>query len=102
MEINLPYYLADGIYSDWARLMKTVCNPNAKKTKGFTKMQEATRKDVERGFGVLQARLVIVRHLARTWSLKTMHEVMTCCVLMHTMIVEDERYDGRNDHIWDF
>jgi hypothetical protein len=21
---------------------------------------------------------------------------------MHTMIVEDERLDGRNEHIWDF
>ncbi|KAK1646445.1 hypothetical protein QYE76_064250 [Lolium multiflorum] len=71
-----PYYLADGIYPDWATLVKTVRNPNSEKARRFAKMQEA--KDVERGFGVLQARWAIVRHLARTWSLKTMHEVMTC------------------------
>jgi hypothetical protein len=65
-------------------------------------MQEATRKDVERGFDVLQARWEVVRHPARTWSLKTMHEVMICCVIMHNMIVEDERPDGLNEHIWDF
>jgi hypothetical protein len=61
-------------------------------------MQEATWKDVEQGFGVLQARWAIVRHPARTWSLKTMHKVMTCCVIMHNMIVEDESHNGCNEH----
>lgn len=65
-------------------------------------MQEACKKDVERAFGVLQAWWTIVRHPVRTWSLKTMHEVMTCCVIMHSMIVETERHDGRNEHGWDF
>jgi hypothetical protein len=56
-------------------------------------MQEATRKDMERGFGVLQARWAIVCYPARTWSLKTKHEVMTCCVIMHNMTVEMDRPD---------
>ncbi|KAK1618736.1 hypothetical protein QYE76_024253 [Lolium multiflorum] len=94
-EYGKPYYLDDGIYPDWATLVKTVRNPNSEKTRRFAKMQEACRKDVERGFGVLQARWAIVRHPARTWSLKTMHEVMTCCVIMHNMIVENELSFGR-------
>ncbi|KAK1610949.1 hypothetical protein QYE76_034622 [Lolium multiflorum] len=97
-----PYYLADGIYPDWDTLVKTVRNPNSEKTRRFAKMQEACRKDVERGFVVLQARWAIVRHPARTWSLKTMHEVMTCCVIMHNMIVENERPDGRNENHREF
>ncbi|KAK1644150.1 hypothetical protein QYE76_061955 [Lolium multiflorum] len=95
-----PYYLADGIYPDWATLVKTVRTPNSEKTRRFAKIQEACRKDVERGFGVLQARWAIVRHPARTWSPKTMHEVMTCCVI--SMIVENEHPDGRNENHWEF
>jgi hypothetical protein len=65
-------------------------------------MQEATWKDVEQGFGVLQARWAIVRHPARAWSLKTMHKVMTCCVIMYNLIIEDGRPDGHNENLWDF
>ncbi|KAK1667311.1 hypothetical protein QYE76_055470 [Lolium multiflorum] len=38
-----PYYLADGIYPDWATLVKTVRNPNSEKTRRFAKMQEACK-----------------------------------------------------------
>jgi hypothetical protein len=65
-EYNKPYYLADGIYFNWTTLVKTVHNPNTKKTRRFAKMHETCRKDVDRGFGVLQARWAIVRHPART------------------------------------
>ncbi|KAK1601511.1 hypothetical protein QYE76_037804 [Lolium multiflorum] len=96
------YYLADGIYPDWATLVKSIRNPNSEKTRRFAKMKEACGKDVERGFGVLRARWAIVRHPARTWSLNTMHEVMACCVIMHNMIVEKERPNGRNENHWEF
>jgi hypothetical protein len=63
------YYLADGIYPDWSTLMKTITPPKTPKEDAFAKQQEACRKDVERAFGVLQARWAIIRHPARTWSL---------------------------------
>ncbi|KAK1601499.1 hypothetical protein QYE76_071921 [Lolium multiflorum] len=65
-EYDKPYYIANGIKADWATLMKTVRNPNSEKPRRFAKMQEACRKDVERGFGVLQAWWAIVRHPAKT------------------------------------
>jgi hypothetical protein len=27
---------------------------------------------------------------------------MTCCVIVHNMMVENERLDGRNEHQWHF
>src|SRR3954463_6271192 len=84
------YFLADDIYPQWSTLVKTISNPQGEKRAMFAQAQESARKDVERAFGVLQSRWTIVRHSARTWSSKKMWEVMTACVIMHNMIVEDE------------
>ena len=45
---------------------------------------------MERAFGLLQARFVVVRGLAKLWDPETLCEVMTTCVIMHDKIVEDE------------
>ena len=62
-----------------------------KKQCEFARVQEAARKDIERAFGVLQSRFAIVRGPARFWDKKTLKNIMTCCVILHNMILEDER-----------
>jgi hypothetical protein len=64
-------------------------------------MQEALRKDVKQAFGVLQACFSIVAQPERGWSSKKLNQIMIMCIILHNMIVEDERgslhkfeYDG--------
>uniref|UniRef100_A0A0D3C5V5 Myb-like domain-containing protein n=1 Tax=Brassica oleracea var. oleracea TaxID=109376 RepID=A0A0D3C5V5_BRAOL len=59
----------------------------------FAKHQEAVRKDVERVFGVLQARFAIVKNPALFWDKAQTGKIMRACIILHNMIVEDER-DG--------
>ena len=63
---------------------------------------KSARKDVEHAFGVLQSRWGTLRYPARTWSTKKLSEVMTACVIMHNMIVKDERPERIYDQGFQF
>ncbi|AAF97981.1 F21J9.3 [Arabidopsis thaliana] len=88
---NMSYYLADGIYPKWSTLVQTIHDPRGPKKKLFAMKQEACRKDVERAFGVLQSRFAIVAGPSRLWNKTVLHDIMTSCIIMHNMIIEDER-----------
>ncbi|XP_057742911.1 uncharacterized protein LOC130961184 [Arachis stenosperma] len=94
---TMRYYLADGIYPEWATFVKSISKPQGEKHKLFVQYQEGQRKDVERAFGVLQARFAIIRGPTQFWEKKKLANIMRACIKLHNMIVEDERdtYAGK-------
>lgn len=62
-QYDMGYYLANCIYPKWATIVQTIREPNDRKKAHFARMQEACRKDIERAFGMLQARFAIVKGL---------------------------------------
>ncbi|XP_075499128.1 uncharacterized protein LOC142537502 [Primulina tabacum] len=90
-EYTMGYYLADGIYPKWATLVQTIHNPQCPKKKYIAARQESRRKDVERVFGVLQSKWAIITGPARVWSKRVLHDIVITCIIMHNMIIEDEK-----------
>ena len=100
-DYTMGYYLADGIYPKWTTFVKTISCPRGNKQIHFARAQESARKDVERAFGVLQARFAIVRGPARFWKLEVLKNIMKACIILHNMIVEDERDNNEMDFSYD-
>ncbi|XP_013632912.1 PREDICTED: uncharacterized protein LOC106338495 [Brassica oleracea var. oleracea] len=92
-QYDLAYYLTDGIYPKWSTFIQSISLPQGGKAELFSKVQESTRKDVERAFGVLQARFAIVKNPALLWDKGKIGQIMRACIILHNVIVEDER-DG--------
>ncbi|CAL8139199.1 unnamed protein product [Prunus armeniaca] len=49
-------------------------------------------KDVEKCFGILQARWLIIRDATCMFDEEVLRSIMMTCIILHNMIVEDE-YD---------
>uniref|UniRef100_A0A0D3D6B0 DDE Tnp4 domain-containing protein n=1 Tax=Brassica oleracea var. oleracea TaxID=109376 RepID=A0A0D3D6B0_BRAOL len=58
---------------------------------------ESVRKDVERAFGVLQSRFAVVKNPVRIWKKSMIANIMRACIILHNMIVEDERRTDDKD-----
>ncbi|GJU82953.1 ALP1-like protein [Tanacetum coccineum] len=59
---EIGYYLADGIYPQWATFVKSFTVANDVKHAYFKKRQEGARKDVERAFWCLPRTWGIIQH----------------------------------------
>lgn len=106
-DYTMGCYLADEIYPPWSAFVKTITAPQGRKRKLFASHQESARKDVERAFGVLQARFSIVRGLAKYFCQSVPNDIKMAYIILHNIIIEDERdsylrayeldYDEEND-----
>ncbi|KAL5753204.1 hypothetical protein ACOSQ2_023711 [Xanthoceras sorbifolium] len=57
----------------------------------FAMKYEATRKDMERAFSILQSRWTITHGPVRFWKKNDLCKIMKTCIILHNMIIEDER-----------
>ena len=87
---DMGYYLTDGIYPEWYVVTQSFKNPVDNKQQLFAELQEAKPKQVECAFGVLQARWRNLALACILWKKETMDLIITCCIILHNMIVENE------------
>ena len=99
----LLFYLVDGIYPELARFVKTIFEPIGRAEKRFSVWQEAKRKDIERCFGVLQAKFQIIKHPVQKWDLDDIADIVLACTLLHNIMVEFRIEQGEEEaeHFYD-
>lgn len=90
-EYNMGYYLADGIYPPWATLITPIPAAVSNKQNRFNEKQQEYRKDVERTFGVLQAKYAIIKGPSRMWDPGDMKYIVQCVIILHNMGIKYER-----------
>jgi hypothetical protein len=72
-----------------AKFVTGFAKPSIVIDKNFTHWHQSMRKDIDRAFGVLQARWRIHALPARRWDRQYLDDMVCCCVVLHNMI--DER-----------
>lgn len=65
----------------------------------YAEHQEGARKDIERSFGVLRRRFSILKRPARLYDRDQLHDIVLACVILHNMIVEDEKEEDIEENL---
>jgi hypothetical protein len=73
--------------------------PISEKDKLYAQEQEGARNDIERAFGVLRRRFCILKQPARLYDRNQLHNVVLACIVLHNMIVEDEKEDDLEENL---
>jgi Plant transposon protein len=77
------------IYPPYSRFVKGIKLPVTRKEKHYTAWQEASRKDIERAFGVLKCTWQCLGRPFLLQGLEEISDVVACCLLLHNMLVTD-------------
>jgi hypothetical protein len=97
-EHHMEYYLTDDIYPSWPVFVKGVPVPQQEKHQFFSMKQTSVRKDVESAFNLLKKRFNILSISDRSYSQRTLNLIMRACIILHNMIIDDERDDSYDDN----
>ena len=93
-EFREIFLLVDGIYPAFARFVKAIKEPSTALEKLFSEWQEGGRKDVERGFGVLQLTFQFVARPIQLHCMEDIQNRVHCCIILHNMLVADRVMGG--------
>jgi len=93
-EFNQLFLLVDGIYPNYSRFVKGIKDPLSEEEKEYTKWQEATRKDIERAFGVLRSRWKFMAFLIHLMKIDNICLRVQTCLILHNMGVSDRVMKG--------
>ena len=88
---------ADGIYPKLERLVKPFSEPVGKENIRYSAWQEATRKDIECCFGVLQWKFAFLAKPVELWYIEEISNVVYACIIMHNMMVETWVQQGEEE-----
>jgi hypothetical protein len=98
-EFNRLWLTTDGIYPELARFVKTVQEPINDKAKGYSRWQEATRKDIERAFGVVQRKFQILVRKFEQWYVNDISDIVLACIMLHNMMVAHRMSIGEQEGV---
>jgi hypothetical protein len=98
-EFNRLWLTTDGIYPELARFVKTVQEPIDEKSKAYASWQEATRKDIERAFGVLQQKFHVLVRKFEQWFIDDISNVVLACIMLHNMMVAHRMSKGEEEGV---
>jgi hypothetical protein len=97
-EHHMRYYLTNGIYPSRPMFMKGMSVPQQEKHRFFSVKQSTLKKDVECTFHLVKKRFNILAIPGRSYSQHTLGLIMHACIILHNMIINDERDGGYNEN----
>jgi hypothetical protein len=87
---NKLWFLMDGIYPELSRFVKMISKPLDRWEALYSIWQEAKRKDVERGFGMLKRKFGFLHNPFQMYYVEDIAEIVYCCFILHNMAVEEQ------------
>jgi hypothetical protein len=97
------YLICDGGYHLWDSLMCPYHLSDISSERYWSRMVEAVRKDVERTFGILKVRFMILKHGFKVESAKLCDQIFIVCCILHNMLIDKGILDkkGNDTEVFD-
>ena len=96
-EINAKFYdccylLAYGIYPPWSCFVQTIYLRGNEEKKMTFQGARSNKKRYRADIWYLQRRFAIIANPWKQWSMNTITDIMFACVVLHNIILNDEKY----------